>query len=80
MVKSWAEVKDNLYRVEVFIEWPECIEGLCRIESCHLYDKKDNEIFDDQEIVNNTEFRSEDELQEYVAKYYDIEKDLVDVH
>lgn len=79
MVKSWAEVKDNLYRVEVFIEWPECIEGLCRIESCHLYDKDDNEILDDQEIVDNAEFHSENELKEYVGKHYGIEKDLVDI-
>ncbi|WP_369899728.1 hypothetical protein [Bacillus manliponensis] len=67
---------------------PEYMEGLIRIGSAEFYDANGNiidngsvirELNSDLDLIDNTEFHSEEELKEYVAKKLKINPDDVEI-
>lgn len=73
------EVIGKIGRVELSIEHPEQMLGISRVEYVMIYDENDKELYGDQDIVNNDEYYSDDELIEDLAESYGISKDIVDV-
>lgn len=64
-------------RIVLAIEHPEQLAGISRVESVMLYNDNDEELYDDQNIVNNDEYHSDDELIDAIAKHYSISRDLI---
>jgi len=58
---------------------PEDMHGIIRCGSVVSEDEDGNELKNHQELIDNTEFHSEDELIEYVAKKLGVSKDIVGV-
>lgn len=73
------DVIGEIGRVELSIEMPENLIGIYRVEHIMLFDEDDEELYDDQTLVDNTEYHSERALVKAVAKKYGIsERDLPD--
>jgi hypothetical protein len=58
---------------------PEYMAGIIRCGSVRSEDEDGNELKDHQELIDNTEFRSEDELIEYVASKLGVSKGIVGI-
>ena len=65
--------------VELSIEMPENLIGIYRVEHIMLFDEDDEELYDDQTLVDNTEYHSERALVKAVAKKYGISEDIITV-
>lgn len=65
--------------IQLSIEYPERMLSISRVENCVLFDENDTELLDDQSIVDNTEYTSDDELIEDIAKHYNISKDFITI-
>ena len=61
------------------IEMPENLIGIYRVEHIMLFDEDDEELYDDQTLVDNTEYHSERALVKAVAKKYGISEDIITV-
>ena len=66
------DVIGEIGRVELSIEMPENLIGIYRVEHIMLFDEDDEELYDDQTLVDNTEYHSERALVKAVAKKYGI--------
>ncbi len=64
--------------IKLYIEHPENMLGISRIESVTLYDENDDLLYDDQELVDNKEFSSDYEVKEFIAEYYNVPIDIID--
>ena len=73
------DVIGEIGRVELSIEMPENLIGIYRVEHIMLFDEDDEELYDDQTIVDNTEYHSERALVKAVAKKYGISEDIITV-
>ena len=62
------DVIGEIGRVELSIEMPENLIGIYRVEHIMLFDEDDEELYDDQTLVDNTEYHSERALVKAVAK------------
>lgn len=81
----------SISRVEIFLDdnVPEYMEGIIRIGSVNYEFDRSNENEEDEEdyedelelpdLVDNTEFHSENELVKYVAKRLNIDTDIVEI-
>lgn len=58
---------------------PEYMDGVIRCGSVISQDEDGNELQDHQELIDNTEFRSADELISYVAGKLGVSKDIVSI-
>jgi hypothetical protein len=58
---------------------PEYIEGLIRCASVISEDAKGNEIKDHQELIDNTEYHSANDLIEDVASKLGVSSDIVKI-
>lgn len=67
----------KIAKLKLSIEHPEELLGISRVESLILYDEQDEELMNDQDIVDNQEYHSDDELIDEIAKHYNISKDLI---
>ncbi len=67
----------KIAQVELSIEHPAQMLGISRVESSVLLDEQDNELMNDQNIVDNQEYHSDDELIKAVAKHYNISTDFI---
>ena len=56
-----SSIPNNVARVEVTIEYPENTPGIGRLSSVILFDKDDNVIYNDQDIIDNAEYRYDSE-------------------
>ena len=63
--------------VELNIEHPKQMPGICRIEHVMLYNDKKEALYEDQEIVNNTEYHTEKELIDAVAEHYGVSRNAI---
>ena len=70
------DVIGEIGRVELSIEMPENLIGIYRVEHIMLFDE---ELYDDQTLVDNTEYHSERALVKAVAKKYGISEDIITV-
>ncbi|WP_126536012.1 hypothetical protein [Aerosticca soli] len=59
---------------------PEYMQGIIRCGSVVSEDEDGNELKDHQELIDNKEFHSEDELIEYVANKLGVSKNIVGVN
>lgn len=66
-------------RVELSVEQPEEMIGIYRIEHVMLFNEDDEELYDDQVIVDNTEYHDKDEIVKSLAKVYGISTDIVEI-
>lgn len=66
-------------RIELSIEYPEQMLGICRVEHIMLFDEYDRELYEDQAIVNNDEYHSDQSLIKAIAKHYGVTCDIIDV-
>lgn len=73
------DVIGKIDRIELSIEQPEEMIGIYRIEHVMLFDEDDEELYDDQGIVDNTDYYEEDELIEALINNYGVLKDIVEV-
>jgi len=58
---------------------PEYMDGIIRCGSVTSQDEDGNDLQDHQELIDNAEFRSEDELISYVASKLGVSKDIVGI-
>ncbi|AWI08677.1 hypothetical protein [Ereboglobus luteus] len=58
---------------------PEYMDGILRIGSVISKNENDDEIKDHQELVNNNEFHSKDEIIRYIAKKLKVEETIVQI-
>lgn len=58
---------------------PEYMEGIIRCGSVKSQDEDGKDLQDHKELIDNTEFRSEDELISYVADRLRVSKDIVEI-
>ncbi|NFO05489.1 hypothetical protein FDB23_15705 [Clostridium botulinum] len=65
--------------VELSIEQPEEMIGIYRIEHVMLFNEDDEELYDDQDIVDNAEYHEEDELVKALANAYGVSTDIVEI-
>lgn len=72
-------VQCKIERVELSIEEPEEMLGIYRVENIQIYNDDDEMVYDDQGMVDNSEFHSENELVEYIAEEYGISTDIIEV-
>ena len=76
----WAvDVIGEIGRVELSIEMPENLIGIYRVEHIMLFDEDDEELYDDQTLVDNTEYHSERALVKAVAQKDGISEDIIPV-
>ena len=68
------DVIGEIGRVEL-----ENLIGIYRVEHIMLFDEDDEELYDDQTLVDNTEYHSERALVKAVAKKYGISEDIITV-
>lgn len=63
----------NITAVEIYLDdnIPECMDGIMRIGSVKIH-ANDN-VYDYDDLVDNTEFYSEKEIEEYVNKHLGID-------
>ncbi|MBY6205531.1 hypothetical protein [Halomonas denitrificans] len=71
--------KINYVSVHLDDDVPEYMRGIIRCGSVVSQDEDGNELKDHQELIDNTEFRSEDELISYVASKLGVSKDMVGI-
>lgn len=74
MVKKIAYVS-----VQIDDDIPEYMEGVIRCGSVISQDEHGNNLKNHQELIDNTEFHSEDELISYVASKLGVSKDIVSI-
>lgn len=66
-------------RVEITLEQvPEYMTGVLRCESVRSYNE-DDDMTDHQELIDNMEFHSENELIQYVAKKLNVSTDIIEI-
>lgn len=73
------DVIGKIGRVELSIEQPEEMIGIYRIEHVMLFNEDDEELYDDQDIVDNAEYHEEDELVKALANAYGVSTDIVEI-
>lgn len=73
------EIVDYIDQVEIAIEYPESMPGICRVESVTLSINGGRSSFDDQDIVDNAEFHSDAKLIEALAERYGVSEDIIDI-
>ena len=73
------DVIGKIKRIELAIENPEEMLGISRVEHVMLYDENDEELYEDQEIVDNHEYHSDKSLISGVAKHYGVSEDIIEV-
>ncbi|MBQ8974378.1 MAG: hypothetical protein IJ072_01495 [Oscillospiraceae bacterium] len=66
-------------RVDVGIIRSMNTRGLCRIDSCVLFDEHGNRLFADEDMEYAADYLGEDNLIASVARYYDISHELVNI-
>lgn len=74
-----SDIIGKIKRIELAIENPEEMLGISRIEHVMLYDENDEELYEDQEIVDNYEYPSDKSLISGVAKHYGVSEDIIEV-
>lgn len=67
----------KIAKLKLSIEHPEQLLGISRVESLILCDEQGEELMNDQDIVDNQEYHSDNELINEIAKHYNISKDLI---
>lgn len=67
--------------VKVYLddEVPEYMDGILRCGSFISEDENGNEIQDHQELIDNTEYHSQEELIEDVANRLSVSPDIVEI-
>ncbi len=73
------KIVDYIDQVEIAIEYPESMLGICRVESVTISINGGRSSFNDQDIVDNAEFHSDTELIEALAERYGVSEDIIDV-
>lgn len=53
--------------------------GISRVEHVMLYNEKDEELYEDQKIVNNNEYFSDEDLIEAICEYYGVSGEIIEV-
>lgn len=76
--ESTSDVVGRIAKIELSIEHPEQMLGISRVESVILYNEKNEALYNDQEIVNNNEYPSDQELICEIAKHYGVSKDIIE--
>lgn len=76
---SIPDVIGTIERIELSIEEPDDTPGVLRIEHVMLYDKDDKPLYDDQGIVDNYEYHSEEAMVMALAKNYGVSKDIIEI-
>ena len=66
-------------RVEVYLEYPESLEGITRIESIAAFDVNGKKIKNIPDLVDNQEFRSEEEVTNSVSKKLVVSTDVITI-
>lgn len=68
-------------KVEVVLDdnVPEYMAGIVRCGSVYSYDKDDELIMDHQDIIDNTEYHSIDELIDDVSKRLGVKADIIEI-
>ena len=69
----------KIERIELAIEYPEEMLSICRVEHVMLYNEDDEELYEDQDIVDNAEYHSDEELLHSLAKQYGVSADTIDI-
>ena len=65
--------------VEVGIVRSMNTRGLCRIDSCVLFDEHGNEFFADEDLEYAADYLGEENLIASVARYFDVPEDRIRV-
>lgn len=73
------DVIGKIGRIELSIENPEEMLGISRVEHVMLYNENDEELYEDQEIVDNREYHSDENLILGIAKHYGVSEDIIEV-
>mgnify|MGYP000932441177 CR=1 FL=1 len=58
---------------------PEYMTGILRCGSVFSYDEEDNET-DHQDLIDNTEYHSEDEMKKDIASRLNIDPDIIEIY
>lgn len=71
----------NIAEVRVYLDSHEAMNmaGILRCESVIAYDENGNEIQNFQEVIDNTEYHSEDELLEDTARRLGLDVELFEI-
>ncbi|MDU8672522.1 hypothetical protein [Paenibacillus polymyxa] len=72
------DVLGKIDRIELSIEQPEEMIGIYRIEHVMLFNEDDEPLYDDQDKVNNDEYRSEEELVKALAIAYGVSANIIE--
>ncbi|MFC3750093.1 hypothetical protein [Paenibacillus sp. GCM10012306] len=73
------DVIGKIERIELSIEQPEEMLGIYRIEHVMLFGEDDEQLYDDQDKVNNDEYHSEKEVAEALANAYGVSEDIIEI-
>ncbi len=74
-----GEIVGCIDQVEIAIEYPESMPGICRVESVTISINGGRSSFDDQDIVDNAEFHSDVELIEALTERYGVSEGIIEV-
>ena len=78
-INGYGEKREigKIAKLKLSIEHPERMLGISRVKSVILYDEQGDELMNDQNIVDNQEYYSDNDLINEIAKHYNISKDLI---
>lgn len=74
-----SQTVGEIAKIELSIEHPKQLLGISRVESVIFYNKEDEPLYNDQNIVDNTEYHSDEDLLCAITKHYDVSKDLIEI-
>lgn len=74
-----SDVIGKIERIDLSIEEPEGTPGVYRVESVMIYGEKDEKLYDDQDVVDNTEYHAHHKLVDALAIKYGVSKDIIDI-
>lgn len=70
----------SIVKVEIYLDdnVPECMDGIIRCGSVISYDKNNTKL-DHQDLIDNTEYYSEDELVKDIAERLKVNKSIIKI-
>lgn len=74
-----TKVIGKIDKVELSCERPRNMEGIYRVQNVLLFNEDEKELYDDQSVVDNQEYFSEEEMAIAIAKHYNVSRDKVEM-
>lgn len=79
IVKDYFETikSTKIASIEVSLEYPENMLGIMRILNVKIIDELDNNIHEENDLIDNSEFYDNKSVQEFVADFCNVDVNVV---